>query len=88
MSVNPGFGGQKFIPRSLQKVGAVRAMLDRAGNRGALVEIDGGIDVSNIARAVDAGVDIVVAGSAIFGAPDPTAATAALKAAAAAAVAS
>ena len=87
MSVNPGFGGQKFIPKSLQKVGAVRAMLDRAGNRAASIEIDGGIDVSNIARAVDAGVDIVVAGSAIFGTPDPVAATKALRAAAVAAVA-
>jgi len=88
MSVNPGFGGQKFIPRSLEKVAAVRAMLDRAGNRAASIEIDGGIDVSNIARAVDAGVDIVVAGSAIFSTPDPAAATKALKAAATAAVAS
>jgi ribulose-phosphate 3-epimerase len=62
-------------------------MLDRAGNRAASIEIDGGIDVSNIARAVDAGVDIVVAGSAIFSTPDPAAATKALKAAAVAAVA-
>ena len=84
MSVNPGFGGQKFIPRSLRKVSAIRELLDRAGNSAAPVEIDGGIDVSNIARAVDAGVEIVVAGSAIFNAPDPTAATKALKDAAAA----
>jgi ribulose-phosphate 3-epimerase len=84
MSVNPGFGGQKFIPKSLQKVAAIRAMLDRAGNVNAPIEIDGGIDLSNIARAVDAGVEIVVAGSAIFNAPDPVAATRALKAAAAA----
>ena len=83
MSVNPGFGGQKFIPRSLQKIAAVRALLDRAGNR-APIEIDGGIDVSNIARVVDAGVEIVVAGSAIFNATDPAAATKALKDAAAA----
>jgi ribulose-phosphate 3-epimerase len=84
MSVNPGFGGQKFIPKSLQKVAAIRAMLDRAGNPGAPIEIDGGIDLSNIARAVDAGVEIVVAGSAIFNTPDPAAATRALKDAAAA----
>jgi ribulose-phosphate 3-epimerase len=84
MSVNPGFGGQKFIPKSLQKVSAIRAMLDRAGNANAPIEIDGGIDLSNIARAVDAGVEIVVAGSAIFNTPDPTAATKALKEAAAA----
>ncbi len=81
MSVNPGFGGQKFIPRSEHKVRAVRALLDQAGN-GAPIEIDGGIDLSNIARVVRAGVEIVVAGSAIFGRPDPVAATAALKRAA------
>ena len=85
MSVNPGFGGQKFIPKSLQKVAAIREMLDRAGNANAPIEIDGGIDVSNIARAVEAGVEIVVAGSAIFNTSDPAAATRALKDAAAAA---
>ncbi len=83
MSVNPGFGGQKFIPRSLLKVAAVRALLARAGNS-APIEIDGGIDLSNIARVVEAGVEIVVAGSAIFNTPDPTAATRALKDAASA----
>ena len=83
MSVNPGFGGQTFIPKSLQKVRAVRALLDRAGST-APIEIDGGIDLSNIARAVDAGVEIVVAGSAIFNTLDPAAATRALKDAAAA----
>ena len=84
MSVNPGFGGQKFIPKSLDKVAAIRAMLDRAGNARAPIEIDGGIDLSNIALVVDAGVEIVVAGSAIFNTPDPSAATKALKDAAAA----
>jgi ribulose-phosphate 3-epimerase len=84
MSVNPGFGGQKFIPKSLQKVASIRAMLDRAGNAKAPIEIDGGIDLSNIAQAVQAGVEIVVAGSAIFNTPDPSAATRALKAAASA----
>jgi ribulose-phosphate 3-epimerase len=84
MSVNPGFGGQKFIPKSLQKVATIREMLDRAGNNSAPIEIDGGIDVTNVARAVEAGVEIVVAGSAIFNTPDPTAATKALKDAAAA----
>ncbi len=83
MSVNPGFGGQKFIPRSLLKVAAVRALLARAGNS-APIEIDGGIDLSNITRVVEAGVEIVVAGSAIFNTPDPTAATRALKDAASA----
>ena len=62
MSVNPGFGGQKFIPRSLDKVRAIRTMLDKAGSR-APIEIDGGIDLSNISRVVEAGVEIVVAGS-------------------------
>ncbi len=83
MSVNPGFGGQKFIPTSVQKVVAIRRMLDRAANK-APIEIDGGIDLSNIALVVDAGVEIVVAGSAIFNSSDPTAATRALKNAAAA----
>jgi ribulose-phosphate 3-epimerase len=83
MSVNPGFAGQKFIPKSLQKVSAVRGMLDRAGSA-APIEIDGGIDLTNVAQVVDAGVEIIVAGSAIFGASDPTAATRALKDAAAA----
>jgi ribulose-phosphate 3-epimerase len=78
MSVNPGFGGQKFIPRSEHKVRAVRALLDQAGNR-APIEIDGGIDLSNIACVVEAGVEIVVAGSAIFHTPDASAATKALK---------
>ncbi len=85
MSVNPGFGGQKFIPSSLQKVVAIRRILDRAANR-APIEIDGGVDLSNVALVVDAGVDIVVAGSAIYNSPDPTAATRALKAAAASVV--
>src|SRR5207237_4274329 len=81
MSVNPGFGGQTFIPRSEHKVRAVRALLDQAGNP-APIEIDGGIDLSNIASVVRAGVEIVVAGSAIFATADPAAATAALKRAA------
>jgi ribulose-phosphate 3-epimerase len=81
MSVNPGFGGQKFIPRSEHKVRAVRALLDAAGNR-APIEIDGGIELTNIALVVQAGVEIVVAGSAIFGTDDPAAATTALKRAA------
>ena len=81
MSVNPGFGGQTFIPRSESKVRAVRALLDRVGNDAA-VEIDGGIDVHNVARVVAAGVRIVVAGSAVFHSPDPERATRKLKAAA------
>jgi ribulose-phosphate 3-epimerase len=85
MSVNPGFGGQTFIPRSESKVREVRALLDRAGNR-APVAIDGGIDQQNVARVVSAGARIIVAGSAIFHAPDPERATRELKAAALGAV--
>ena len=81
MSVNPGFGGQSFIPRSESKLREVRAALDRAGNP-APVEIDGGIGLQNVASVVAAGADIIVAGSAIFGTPDPAQATRDLKAAA------
>lgn len=82
MSVNPGFGGQRFIPHALDKVRAVRALLTRAGSR-AFIEIDGGVDLTNIAAVVAAGVSVVVAGQAVFGHGDATAATRALKAAAA-----
>jgi ribulose-phosphate 3-epimerase len=81
MSVNPGFGGQTFIPRSESKLGEVRALLDAAGNP-APIEIDGGVDQHNIARLVAAGARIFVAGSAIFNTPDPERATRELKAAA------
>jgi len=81
MSVNPGFAGQRFIEGSDVKVGRVRALLDGAGNR-APVEIDGGIDVSNARRVVAAGAEILVAGTAVFGAPDPAEAVRALRAAA------
>ena len=87
MSVNPGFGGQTFIPRSESKVREVRALLDRIGNA-APVEIDGGIDHGNVGRVVAAGARMIVAGSAIFHAPDPERATRDLKAAALAAVGS
>ena len=84
MSVNPGFGGQTFIPRSESKIRAVRALLDRAGNA-APVEIDGGVDMSNVAQVVAAGARIIVAGSAVFNTPDPERAVRELKAAAVAA---
>jgi ribulose-phosphate 3-epimerase len=87
MSVNPGFGGQTFIPRSESKVAEVRAMLDAAGNA-APIEIDGGIDLATVGRVVRAGARILVAGSAIFHASDPERATVALRAAAEAALAS
>jgi ribulose-phosphate 3-epimerase len=81
MSVNPGFGGQTFIPRSESKVRDVRALVDRTGSR-ASIEIDGGIDQRNVARVVAAGARVIVAGSAIFHAADPEQATRELKAAA------
>jgi len=87
MSVNPGFGGQTFIPRSESKVRDVRALLDRAHNP-APVEIDGGIDPETAPQVVAAGARILVAGSAIFHTPDPERATRELKAAAQSALAS
>jgi ribulose-phosphate 3-epimerase len=81
MSVNPGFGGQAFIPHSLEKLRRVRSVLDSAGSS-ALIEIDGGIDQSNVADVVAAGANILVAGQAIFGSSDAEAATRALRASA------
>jgi ribulose-phosphate 3-epimerase len=81
MTVNPGFGGQTFIPRSESKVRAVRALLDGAGSR-APIEVDGGIDVHTAPRIVAAGADILVAGNAVFGSPDPARAIHELRAAA------
>ena len=80
MSVNPGFGGQSFIPSSIDKVRRVRDLLAAAGSP-AQIEIDGGIDQSNAADVVAAGATILVAGNAIFGTPDAEAATRALRAA-------
>jgi ribulose-phosphate 3-epimerase len=87
MSVNPGFGGQTFIARSESKIQAVRRLLDRAGNS-APIEVDGGIDLTNIGRVVAAGASILVVGNAIFGTGDPERATREMKAAAGAPVAS
>ena len=87
MTVNPGFGGQTFIPRSESKVRAVRELLTREGSS-APIEVDGGIDTTTAPRIVAAGADILVAGHAIFGSPDAERATRALRAAAEAAVAS
>ena len=70
MSVNPGFGGQKFIERTVEKVRALREMIDRR-NLKTLIEIDGGVCRDNARRLVDAGVDVLVAGSAVFKAADP-----------------
>ncbi len=69
MSVNPGFGGQSFIPSALPKIAKVRELIDRSG-REIRLEVDGGVKVDNIAAAAAAGADTFVAGSAIFGAKD------------------
>jgi len=76
MSVNPGFGGQRFIPGSLSRLRRLREMLDRAAAHGRRIriEIDGGIGPENIAEVAAAGAEIFVAGSAVFGQADPTAA--------------
>jgi ribulose-phosphate 3-epimerase len=70
MSVNPGFGGQSFISGSFDKAKRLRALIDGLGLN-VTITIDGGIDSGNVRQAVEAGVDVVVAGSAIFKAPDP-----------------
>jgi len=80
MSVNPGFGGQKFISSCVKKVSAARQMIDRAGSR-ALLEVDGGVKVDNAAQVLAAGADVLVAGSAIFSSRDYAATIAALRAA-------
>jgi len=79
MSVNPGFGGQKFIPHALDKVRAVRQRIDASG-RDVMLEVDGGIKAENIAAVARAGADTFVAGSAIFGAKDYGAVIAAMRA--------
>lgn len=84
MSVNPGFGGQKFIPSALNKVAAARAMLDRIHSR-ALLEVDGGIKAENASQVVAAGATVLVAGSAIFSQRDYAGTIAALRAAGSAA---
>jgi ribulose-phosphate 3-epimerase len=77
MSVNPGFGGQGFIPTSLDKLERLRRMIDDRG-LDVKIEIDGGIDAGNIARIVEAGAEMIVAGSAVFGGGRPTEAVAGL----------
>lgn len=79
MSVNPGFGGQKFIEHAVDKTRRLRELIDRTGSK-ALIEIDGGVNRETGARLVEAGADVLVAGSAVFKAADPAAEIAALKA--------
>jgi len=69
MSVNPGFGGQSFIPQALQKIAEARKLIDATG-RDIMLEVDGGIKADNIAEVASAGADTFVSGSAIFGKPD------------------
>ena len=73
MSVNPGFGGQKFVPTSVDKLRRLRRMIDDRGLK-TRIEIDGGVDAENVAEVVEAGAEILVAGSAIYGKNDPAAA--------------
>lgn len=69
MSVNPGFGGQKFIPHTLNKVRELRELIARTGSQ-ALIEVDGGVNLQTGAQLVEAGADVLVAGNAVFKAPD------------------
>lgn len=78
MTVNPGYGGQSYIPASTDKIRRVRGLLDRTGSRAAL-EVDGGITQDTIAETWSAGADTFVAGTAVFGAPDPARAVRDLK---------
>jgi ribulose-phosphate 3-epimerase len=78
MSVNPGFGGQKFIPFTLEKIKQLRTMIDERGLN-VLIEIDGGVTLDNAKSIVDAGADVLVAGNTVFSSKDPKGTIAALK---------
>ena len=78
MSVNPGFGGQKFIPRAIQKVAQLRKMIDERGAK-ALIEVDGGVQGDNAQLLVSSGADVLVSGNYIFQSPDPLSTIASLK---------
>ena len=69
MSVNPGFGGQKFLPATIRKVAELRAKLNAAGRADCLVQVDGGVNIDNTGTLVRAGADVLVSGSAFFGHP-------------------
>lgn len=70
MTVNPGFGGQKFIEHSVEKVATLRNMIERRGTK-TLIEVDGGVNMETGRRLVDAGVDVLVSGNTVFRSPDP-----------------
>ncbi len=78
MTVNPGFGGQRFIEHSLDKVRELRKLIERTGSS-ALIEVDGGVNAETAPRLAEAGVDVFVAGSYVFGAPNPEERIAALR---------
>lgn len=78
MSVNPGFGGQKFIEQTYAKILQLRELISKTGSK-ALIEVDGGVDLSNCKKLTDAGANILVAGSSIFSSADPTKTIADLK---------
>lgn len=78
MSVNPGFGGQKFIEHTLEKVAETRELIERTGSK-ALIEVDGGVNLTTGAQLVAAGADALVAGNAVFGSPNPEETIRALK---------
>lgn len=78
MSVNPGFGGQKFIPNTLKKIKTLRKMIDEKGSK-VLIEIDGGVTLDNAATIVAAGADVLVAGNTVFSSQDPKGTIAQLK---------
>ena len=79
MSVNPGFGGQQFIPQTLRKVRQLRRLIEESGSK-ALIEIDGGVNMQTGQQLAEAGADVLVAGSFVFGASNPSANIDALKA--------
>ena len=70
MTVNPGFGGQSFIPESYNKISELREMIDKGGYK-VLIEVDGGIDTKNAAKLIESGANVLVAGNAVFGSKDP-----------------
>jgi ribulose-phosphate 3-epimerase len=78
MSVNPGFGGQSFIPQSIQKIKELRTLINNTGSS-ARIEVDGGISLKNAAEIINAGADVLVTGSAVFSSADPRATIAKLK---------
>ncbi len=78
MSVNPGFGGQKFIEQTYSKIESLKNLILRKNSK-SLIEVDGGVDISNAKRLIDCGADVLVAGNAVFKAPSPIDAILALK---------